>query len=352
MVGRLAPGPREATLAYTALHGVGRDLTVAAFAAAGFGPSRRWRASASPTAPSRPVAFPNPEEPGALDLLVDRSAAVHADAGLAHDPDADRLGVVVPRDGRWERLSGDQIGVLLADHLLREGTGTDRLVVRTIVSSRLLDAVAAAHGVTSAATLTGFKHVMGAARRRPDLRLVLGYEEALGFAIGDDVRDKDGIGAALVTADLVARLRSEGRTLDDRLDQLAERHGLYLSGSRSFRFDGLDGNVRRAAAMATLRADPPGMVADRPVIRVVDHLSATPPEPVADVVVLELGAGSWMAVRPSGTEPKLKVYAEVVEPVSGGSLPSARLRAEAALEGLQQSLSAALGFPSGPPVLG
>ena len=193
------------------------------------------------------MAFPNPEEPGALDLLVARAEKVGADVGLAHDPDADRLGVVVPRGGRWERLTGDQIGVLLADHLLRQGSGPDRLVVRTIVSSRLLDAVAAEHGVTAAATLTGFKHVMGAARARPDLRLVLGYEEALGFAVGDEVRDKDGIGAALVMADLVARLRAEGRTLDDRLDELAERHGLFLSASRSYRFDGLDGDERRRA---------------------------------------------------------------------------------------------------------
>jgi phosphomannomutase len=351
VAGRLGDGPREVTLAYTAMHGVGRAVTVRAFAAAGFAPLAEVDAQCEPDGTFPTVAFPNPEEPGALDLLVERAAAAGADVGLAHDPDADRLGVVVPRSGAWERLTGDQIGVLLADHLLRQGSGAERLVVRTIVSSRLLDVVAAAHGVTSAATLTGFKHVMGAARARPDLRLVLGYEEALGFAVGDQVRDKDGIGAALVMADLVARLRSEGRTLDDRLDELAERHGLHVSASRSYRFDGLDGNDRRAAATAALRAHPPAELGGRSVLRVVDHLAAGTPEPVADVVVLELGAGSWVAVRPSGTEPKLKVYAEVVEGVSGDGVVAARARAEASLDRLHVALATRLGFPSGGPGL-
>ncbi len=352
VAGRVAPGPREAVLAYTAMHGVGRAVTERAFAAAGFAPLLEVAAQCEPDGTFPTVAFPNPEEPGALDLLVERAAGADADAGLAHDPDADRLGVVVPRDGTWEKLTGDQIGVLLADHLLGQGSGPDRLVVRTIVSSRLLDAVAAAHGATAAATLTGFKHVMGAARARPDLRLVLGYEEALGFAVGDQVRDKDGIGAALVMADLVARLKAEGHTLDDRLDQLAVRHGLHLSASRSYRFEGLDGDERRAAATAGLRADPPSEVDGRPVGLVVDHLAAAPPAPVADVVVLELGAGCWMAVRPSGTEPKLKVYAEVVEAVVGADVAAARARAEAALDGLHTALAARLGFPSGGPLLG
>src|SRR5688572_20583367 len=256
------------------MHGVGRAVTVRSFAAAGFGALVEVAEQSEPDGAFPTVAFPNPEEPGALDLLEGRAAAAGADVGLAQDPDADRLGVVVPRDGRWAHLTGDQIGVLLADHLLEQGSGPDRLVVRTIVSSRLLDQVAAHHGAVAAATLTGFKHVMGAVRARPDLRLVVGYEEALGFAIGDEIRDKDGIAAALVTADLVARLKADGRTLDDRLDELAIRHGLHLTASRSYRFPGLDGAEQRAAVMASLRRDPPAELAGRVVERVTDHLTA------------------------------------------------------------------------------
>ncbi len=345
VVGRLRPGPRAATFAYTAMHGVGHAVTVRAFAAAGFDPLAVVAEQVEPDGSFPTVAFPNPEEPGALDLLAARASAAAADVGLAHDPDADRLGVIVPRDDGWARLTGDEIGVLLADHLLRQGTGPDRLVVRTIVSSRLLDAVAAFHGATAVATLTGFKHVMGAARARPDLGLVLGYEEALGFAVGDEVRDKDGIGAALVAADLVARLLAEGRTLDDRLDELAERHGLHLSASVSYRFDGLDGAERRRRTMDGLRARPPSEVAGRRVVALVDHAAAAPPEPVADVVVLELGEGAWAAVRPSGTEPKLKVYAEVVEPVTDSDRAAARARAGARLDELHEALAGLLGFP-------
>ena len=153
---------------------------------------------------------------------------------------------------------------------------------------------------------------------------MFGYEEALGYAIGDDVRDKDGIVAALQMADLVARLRAEGRSLDDRLAELAVAHGLHLTASRSYRFDGIDGGARLAEAMATLRAAAPTELAGRRVREIVDHLAHESPDARSDVVVIELGDGAWAAVRPSGTEPKLKIYAEVVEPVSGGDLGAAR----------------------------
>ncbi len=345
VTGRLPAGPRDVVVAYTALHGVGQSLLLRAFSVAGFPVPATVAAQGTPDGDFPTVSFPNPEEPGALDLLEERARQTGADVGLANDPDADRLGVIVARRGSWEKLSGDEIGVLLADHLLDQGEGEDRLVVRTIVSSRLLDAVARAHGVTSAATLTGFKHVMAAARDRPELRFVLGYEEALGFALGDAVRDKDGIAAALVMADLVARLKVGGETLDDRLDDLARRHGLHRARSRSVRFDGLDGGRRRGDAMVALRADPPEELAGRPVRALTDHLRAIPPTPVADVVVLELDAGAWVAVRPSGTEPKLKVYAEVVERVAGdASVDDARARADEALTELHRAVSVALGL--------
>ena len=353
VAGRLAPGPREAVLAYTAMHGVGRAVTERAFAAAGFAPLLEVAAQCEPDGTFPTVVFPNPEEPGALDLLVDRAAAADADAGLAHDPDADRLGVVVPRDGGWEKLTGDQIGVLLADHLLGQGSGPDRLVVRTIVSSRLLDAVAAAHGATAAATLTGFKHVMGAARARPDLRLVLGYEEALGLR-GGRRGPRQG--------------RHRCRAGDGRPRRPPEGRRAAPSTTVSTSWPCATGCTCRPAAATASRASTatsagrrrwprcgptrPSEVAGRPRRAVVDHLAAAPPAPVADVVVLELGAGCWMAVRPSGTEPKLKVYAEVVEAVVGADVAAARARAEAALDGLHTALAARLGFPSGDPLLG
>jgi phosphomannomutase len=347
VAGRLRPGPRSATLAYTALHGVGRAPTAAAFAEAGFPPLVEVAAQCEPDGDFPTVAFPNPEEPSALELLERRAAEVGADAGLAHDPDADRLGVLVPRGAGWASLTGDEIGVLLADHLLGQGRGPDRLVARTVVSSRLLDRVAEAHGARCVATLTGFKHVMAAVRAHPELRLVLGYEEALGFAVGDEVRDKDGIAAALVLADLVARSRAVGRTLDDRLDELARRHGLHVAASRSFRVEGFDGVAARAAAMDGLRRDPPGELAGRSVVDVVDFLADDPDRPGrsrADLVVLELGQGAWAAVRPSGTEPKLKLYGEVVHDLSGAPPAAARAGAAAELERIQGALARRLGF--------
>ncbi|HEY6533345.1 MAG TPA: phospho-sugar mutase, partial [Acidimicrobiales bacterium] len=341
---RLRSGPRDVALAYTALHGVGRAVTELAFASAGFAPLVEVPGQCDPDGAFPTVAFPNPEEAGALDRLVAVAVASGVDVGLAQDPDADRLAVVVPRETGWQSLTGDEVGVLLADHLLASTTGK-RLVVRTIVSSRLLDAVAATHRVTSVATPTGFKHVMGAVRARPELRFVFGYEEAIGYAIGEEVRDKDGIAAALVMADLVARLRARGRTLDDRLDDLARAHGLHLTASRSHRFDPVSGAHQRAAAMAMLRSQPPTELAGRQVVEVVDHLEARPPDPPVDVVVLELEGGAWVALRPSGTEPKLKVYAEVVEPATDGDLTATRARAEGVLDELHRAIAERLGFP-------
>ena len=233
-------------------------------------------------------------------------------------------------------------------------SGADRLVVRTIVSSRLLDAVAAHHGATAAATLTGFKHVMGAARARPDLRLVLGYEEALGFAVGDEVRDKDGIGAALVMADLVARLKADGRTLDDRLDELAVRHGLHLAGQPQLPVRGP--RRRRAPGGGDGRRCGPIRPRCSPgdaVERVVDHLAAVPPAPVADVVVLELGAGS-LDGRPTERH---RAEAEGLRRGGRGRGRRPTWRPPGpgprrALDGLHRALAGRLGFPSGGPALG
>ena len=202
---------REVNVVYTAMHGVGRDVLLAAFGRAGF-PAPNVVADQCEPDPDFPtVAFPNPEEPGALDLALARAQALGADVILANDPDADRLGVAIPEDdGDWRSLTGDEIGSLLADHVLRNTDGDDRLVATTVVSSRLLSKMAAAHGVHFAETLTGFKWIVRPALEHPEWRFVFGYEEALGYLVGDAVHDKDGIGAALAFAGLVADLKDPG----------------------------------------------------------------------------------------------------------------------------------------------
>ncbi len=324
IVGLLEPGgPRSVRMAYTPLHGVGARTFLRAASRAGFDPPRlvAHQAEPDPEFPSAP--FPNPEEPGVLDQLLRLAADTAADVALAHDPDADRLAVAVPAGGRWRLLTGDETGCLLAESLLSRpdpGAGTDpgarqrRLVVNTVASSRLLPRVAASHSADWAETLTGFKWIMKAHSQRPGHYLVLGYEDALGYAVGEAVGDKDGIGAALVMAELVARLKTEGRTLIDLLDDLHRRHGAYATGQRSIRFERTSGDDRpMARAMEALRRSPPPELAGAAVTAVHDLAGGSENLPPADVVVLELyGAETRVIARPSGTEPKMKVYAEVV----------------------------------------
>ena len=343
VVGLLAPGgPRSVRVAYTPLHGVGASTFLRALSRAGFDPPAVVAVQAEPD-PDFPTApFPNPEETGVLDPLLELAAATGADVALAHDPDADRLAVAVPVDGRWRLLTGDETGCLLAEHLLRragpEQDGRRRLVVNTVVSSRLLRCIAAHHGADWAETLTGFKWIMGAHSQRASSHdLVLGYEEALGYAVGDAVRDKDGIGAALLMAELVASLRSEGRDLSDLLDDLHRRHGVHATGQRSIRFESATGSeqpIKRA--MAALRDAPPTELAGAAVTAVHDLAAGDSDLPPADVMALELsGLGARVIVRPSGTEPKMKIYAEAVvapaEDDDGSWLRSARVEARSTM---------------------
>jgi phosphomannomutase len=301
-------------IAYTAMHGVGwstleRALTAAGFTAVSAVADQRDPDPAFPT-----VSFPNPEEPGALDLAIAAAAASGAQLILANDPDADRLAVAVPDPSSatgWRALRGDEIGWLLADHLLAAtaADGPNRLVITTIVSSTLLRSMAARHGVEYVETLTGFKWLARASLARPHLRTVLGYEEAIGFGVGSLVRDKDGISAALVMADLAASLKAAGRTVLQQLDDLADQYGRHDGLQWSIRMDGAGAQEKMASLMGRLRADLPASLAGVAVTSTRDLAEADPP---ADVVVLELGATGRIVVRPSGTEPKCKVYVEVV----------------------------------------
>ena len=331
VVGLVVPGgPRSVRMAYTPLHGVGAETFLRAVSRAGFDPPAVVAEQAEPD-PDFPTApFPNPEETGVVDQLLALAADTGADVALAHDPDADRLAVAVPEGGRWRLLTGDETGCLLAEHLLRRAgsddgpdqrTGRRRLVINTVVSSRLLPLIAAAHDADWIETLTGFKWIMQAhSQRAASHELVLGYEDALGCAVGEVVRDKDGIGAALVMAELVAALKSEERTLGDLLDDLHRRHGVHATGQRSVRFESAVGNRQpMKMAMASLRDAPPAELAGAAVTAVHDLAAGGSHLPPADVVVLELfEMEARVIVRPSGTEPKMKVYAEAVVVLGDG----------------------------------
>ena len=329
---------RSCSVVYTAMHGVGRDVLLAAFGKAGFPAPEVVREQGEPDPDFPTVSFPNPEEPGALDLALECAAGRAADVILANDPDADRLGVAIPDEAGWRQLTGDEIGALLADHVLRNTSGDDRLVVTTVVSSRLLGRMAEAHGVHFAQTLTGFKWISRPAIEHPEWRFVFGYEEALGYLVGDAVRDKDGVGAALAFAGLVADLKAKGQTVHDRLADLADAHGLHATRPVTLRFDGLPPVV---ALMVKTRAEPPAELGGL-VVESVRDLLDDPELPSTDALVFDLAGGARVVMRPSGTEPKLKCYLEVVEPV-GGDLPAARQRASAALDAIVDDLDRLLG---------
>ena len=325
------PGaPRDIAIAYTPLHGVGGEILRTAFGAAGFPVPPVVDAQARPDPAFPTVAFPNPEEPGAIDLVVELARRVSADIAIANDPDADRCAVAVPTGGGWRMLRGDEVGILLADHLMRRGR-TGRYAT-TIVSSSLLGAVCAKRGHPYAETLTGFKWIMRAGN--DDTALAYGYEEALGYCVAPEhVRDKDGITAALMVAELAAMLKAQSQTLTDRLNEIAAEFGVYATDQASVRVDDLD---EIDAMMRRVRANPPMRLLDQPVTDVVDLL------PDNDVLTVRTDAAR-IVVRPSGTEPKLKAYLQIVEPVANGDVPAARRRAAAALSTLHVEVAALLG---------
>jgi phosphomannomutase len=325
--GLLAAGPRELRVAYTPLHGVGGAVLTAAFAEAGFAVPAVVAEQAEPDPEFSTVAFPNPEEPGAMDLLLALATAEEADLAIANDPDADRCAVALPGPDGWRALTGDQLGTLLADHLIRRGApGT---YATTIVSSTMLRAICAARGVPYRETLTGFKWIVRAADE-----LAYGYEEALGYCVAPEVvRDKDGITAALLVAELAAALKADGRTVADRLDELDAEFGVHHTGQLSMRVDDLADIAR---AMTRVRRVPPAILLGEPVT-FEDLL------PDNDILRLRTGAAR-VVIRPSGTEPKLKAYLEVVEPVIDGDVATARTRAQQAMATLRVETSAALGL--------
>ncbi|WP_215457213.1 MULTISPECIES: phospho-sugar mutase [unclassified Streptomyces] len=331
----LAPGsPRTARTVYTAMHGVGRDTLLAAFARAGFPEPVLVAEQADPDPEFPTVAFPNPEEPGAMDLAFAKARETDPDLIVANDPDADRCAVAVKDGTDWRMLRGDEVGALLATHLVARGArGT---FAESIVSSSLLGRIAEKAGLPYEETLTGFKWIA----RVEGLRY--GYEEALGYCVDPEgVRDKDGITAALLITELASRLKEEGRTLLDLLDDLAVEHGLHATDQLSVRVQDLS---LIAAAMERLRERPPTALAGLPVTRAEDLTRGTDRLPPTDGLRYTLD-GARVIVRPSGTEPKLKCYLEVVVPVADPTaLPAARAKATELLTGIKRDLSAAAGI--------
>ncbi|MGB8947185.1 MAG: phospho-sugar mutase [Streptomyces sp.] len=334
----LSPGsPRTARTVYTAMHGVGKDTLLAAFARAGFPAPALVAEQAEPDPDFPTVAFPNPEEPGAMDLSFAKAREVDPDLIIANDPDADRCAAAVkdgPGEADWRMLRGDEVGALLAAHLVRRGaTGT---FAESIVSSSLLGRIAEKAGLAYEETLTGFKWIA----RVDGLRY--GYEEALGYCVDPEgVRDKDGITAALLLAELASELKEEGRTLLDLLDDLAVEHGLHATDQLSVRVEDLS---LIADAMRRLREQPPTALAGLPVTNAEDLTRGTDKLPPTDGLRYTLD-GARVIVRPSGTEPKLKCYLEVVVPVSAKpGLPAARTEAAERLAAIKRDLSVAAGI--------
>jgi phosphomannomutase len=314
-------GDRSISIVYTAMHGVGGKFVTEALRRFGFSSVHPVAKQFAPDGLFPTVPFPNPEEPGALDLAHELASSIDADLVIANDPDTDRLAISVPDPGGiWRPLTGNQIGSLLAEFLLshRDGPGT---TVNSIVSSPLLGTIAERHGVQSARTLTGFKWIWNAAL---DLEedgqgsLVLGYEEALGYSIGTTVRDKDGISAALAFAVMAAEAAADGKTVLDLLGELYSAYGVCVSAQVSIRMEGPHGPAQIAAAMAALRADPPTEVAGRQIVDTVDFLVGEEERPrylaASNLIELDFGLAGRMLARPSGTEPKLKIYVDLIQP--------------------------------------
>ncbi len=328
-------GPRDLDLVYTPLHGVGGTSVLQVLETAGFSAPRVVEQQEQPDPDFPTVAFPNPEEPGAMDLALALAAEHDADLVVANDPDADRCAAAVPTGNGWRMLRGDEVGALLAHHLMSRGrSGT---WATSIVSSSLLGRMAAAVDQPYVETLTGFKWI----GRVPGL--VFGYEEALGYCCDPDhVKDKDGVSALLLLCELAAQTKAAGRTLVDVLDDIALQHGLHATDQVSVRVADLS---LIAAAMERLRAAPPAELGGLSVERVDDLALGSADLPPTDGLRFHLADGARVVIRPSGTEPKLKCYLEVVVPVDPeAGVDAARISAAARLDALGADAAAALGL--------
>ncbi|MEF1285363.1 MULTISPECIES: phospho-sugar mutase [unclassified Vibrio] len=313
--------PESISIAYTAMHGVGADMAETLLADAGFTKVYSVAAQRDPDGTFPTVNFPNPEETGAMDMVVALAKEHGAELACANDPDADRFAVAVRKpDGDYQMLTGDQVGTLFGHYLLSQSDSATPLVGNTIVSSTLLDKVAQAHGAQYYQTLTGFKWLTNVAMQKQtnEQPFLFAYEEALGYTVGNKVWDKDGLSALVAFAQLTAELKSQGKTVWDQLEALYRQHGMYLNAQRSIALD-----PKSPPVGDKLRANPPTMIAGSKVDvtqdlktqtkRFADGTEQRIDLPASDVLIYHLSCGARVIVRPSGTEPKLKCYYEVIE---------------------------------------
>jgi phosphomannomutase len=329
--------PQGLKIVHTAMHGVGSAPALAALKQSGFTDVICVDAQKNPDPDFPTVSFPNPEEHGAIDMAVALAQEVAADLVIANDPDADRCAVAIPDPRRgWRMLHGDELGAVLAEELARGGrTG---IFANSVVSSRQLQAIATHYGLGYETTLTGFKW-MGRVKN-----LGFAYEEAIGYCVRPDlVRDKDGLSTAVAVARMVSRLKGEGSTIAGLLDDLARRNGLYLSSQLSVRFEDLS---QIPQVMAKLRNTPIGTLAQSPVTEVVDLSEGWGSLPPTEGILMHTERKDQVVVRPSGTEPKLKCYLEVIESVSADAsfedLSQSRINAEKSLDQIKTELNSIL----------
>jgi phosphomannomutase len=335
VAGLAGDGPRDLRLVYTPLHGVGGSSAVQVLETAGFDAPYVVPEQEQPDPDFPTVAFPNPEEPGAMDLAMALAAARNVDLVVANDPDADRCAAAVPEAHGWRMLRGDEVGVLLAHHLITGGhTGT---YACSIVSSTLLGTMATAAGQPFVETLTGFKWIS-----KVD-GLVFGYEEALGYCVDPEhVKDKDGVSALLLLCELAAAEKAQGRTLVDVLDDLALAHGLHATDQLSVR---VTDPAEIEAVMKRLRSVPPTSLGGLRVESIDDLSRGDGGLPPTEGLRYRLQSGARVIVRPSGTEPKLKCYLEVVVPVDAeAGVDAARISAAARLDALRSDVRSAAGL--------
>ncbi len=345
---------RELVIAYTPLHGVGAKPVERVLSDAGFSNVHVVASQREPDGHFPTVSFPNPEERGALDAVTELARSASADLILANDPDVDRLAASLPDGaGGWMALSGNQIGVLLADFALEQAPPSpERLVAQSIVSSPMLRSIAAKYGAHCEETLTGFKWIWTAAlelMEKRGLSYVFGYEEALGYCVGHLVRDKDGISAGLILAELAALERAKGSSLRARLEGLYREHGLWVSVQKSITRHGLAGAEEIQRAMDQVSNRPPERVSSAKVASMVDYRTGGEKRPAwlenTSLVQLTLEDGGRILVRPSGTEPKLKIYVDMRRPVAAGEdVWSAERKARSEAAALAEAMSKSLGF--------